>query len=562
MTTYLIENADVRTMTTSKPPADAIAWRDGNILAVGARDDVAHAAGRDATRVDARGATVLPGFVDAHHHPSLVALWGGTVRLAPPLVRDVATLQSTLRAAAARLAPGQWLLASDWNEELLAEKRAPTRAELDDAVPHHPLLAMNYTCHRAVVNSRALELAGIDRHTPDPAGGAISRGRDGLPDGLLIERGMSRVESLARADAICRDAEGFFERIRKHHDDVLAAGITTMADATVPLDLLDLYREAERRGALRVPTIAFPVSTSGYLETPLDVVRGDPPDNARDAILSVGPVKLVFDGAPVCAMCLSWWQLAGTTVRTWALAVRRGSLDPLRVAMQLAPKLGAKIRTGIHIYDREEARATVRAAADRGWPVAIHAIGNAAIDIALDAMEAAGPKLHDRGRARLEHASFVDRALVARIAGNGAFVVAQPHFVTLPAVDSAPSIPGLRYFAHRWLLDAGVPIAGSSDHPVAGFHPLDGIRSAIGRRTGGGFLYDADQAIDLDDALAMYTRVAADACGVLDRCGTLESGKRANLVVLDARLSPSTLPDVRVRATVLDGVPVAGTLDG
>jgi predicted amidohydrolase YtcJ len=259
-------NADVRCMDERATRTDAIAWEDGRIVALGpdalrTRADVAW---------DAGGATVLPGFIDAHHHPCLAALWGGLVRLTPPSVTDIASLQAALARASAGLAPDRWLVAMEWNELALAERRSPTRSELDDAVPDRPVLAMHYTCHRAVANSRALELAGISRHTPDPPGGAVSRGRNGVPDGLLIERGMSRAEALARASLIAHDAEGFFERLREHHRALAAVGITRVVDATVPGDLVELYREAVRRGALLVPTVLMPVSTAGYLEEPWD----------------------------------------------------------------------------------------------------------------------------------------------------------------------------------------------------------------------------------------------------------------------------------------------------
>jgi predicted amidohydrolase YtcJ len=558
---HIICNAQVRTMAASGSACDAIAWRDGRLLAVGARADVARIAGPDARVWDAAGATVLPGFIDAHHHPSVVALFGGRVRLAPPSVSDIASLQRALQTAACDLGPGQWLVATDWNEALLAERRPPTRRELDDAVPDHPLLALHYSCHRAVANSRALALAQIGRDTPDPSGGAIGRGRNGVPNGLLIERALSRVESLARASLLARDGQGFLARLGQHHRALVAAGITRIVDATVPGDVAALYREAQRRGLLIVPTVMMPVSTAGYLEAPFDVLDGPVTGQADGALLVVGPVKLICDGAPACAMCLGWWQTVVVFARSCLLSWRLGSAEPLRTTLSVQPRVGAKIRTGIRIYRRDEAQAMVRAATEHGFAVATHAIGNDAVDVALSAYEAVGAAALGRaGLPRIEHASFLDRELVARIAGIGAAVVAQPHFLSLPAYSAAAPIPRLRNAPLRWLLEAGVKVAGSSDFPVAGFDPLDGIRSAIGRRTARGHVYEPDQRIELDDALAMYTRVAAEVCGCLAECGTLEPGKRADLVVLDGPLGPGTLAAARVRATIIGGELVFGAL--
>jgi predicted amidohydrolase YtcJ len=557
----MIVDADVRTMNRAAPTADAIAWRDGRIVAVGPRSEVERAAGEGAKLREAKGATVLPGLIDAHHHASIVALYGGVVRLVPPKVTDIESLQRALASAAEELRPGEWLVASDWDEMLLAERRPPTREELDSAVPDRPLMAMHYGCHRVLANSRALELAGIGRHTPDPSGGLISRGKGGVPDGLLIERALCKVEAQARASLIARDAEGFLARLSQHHRAVAASGITHVVDATVPADLVALYREAARRDLFLVPTTLFPVSVTGYLEAPRDVLEG-PVTGDEEGPVRIGPVKMVFDGAPGCSMCLSWWQIAGATVSGWALAARLRTADPLRTLLSLEPRLGWKVRTGIAIYQREEAKEIVGRAAERGFAVAIHAIGNEAIDVALGAYEAAGNRLAAAGARRIEHATFLSRELVARIAGLGITIVPQPHFLSLPAFATAASVPGLRNMPLRWLLDAGVKVAGSSDFPVAGFDPLDGIRAAVSRRTARGHLYEEDQRIGLEEALVMYTRGGAEACGILDRAGTLEAGKRADLVLLDGTLDASTLATIKVRETFIGGVSVQAATAG
>jgi predicted amidohydrolase YtcJ len=296
----------------------------------------------------------------------------------------------------------------------------------------------------------------------------------------------------------------------------------------------------------------MPVSTTGYLEAPWDALEGSV-TGEQDGLLSVGPLKLVFDGANSCAMCLSWWQLAGSIVSTLALTVRQGSLDSARLGMSGSPRAGRRIRSGIHLYRPDEARALVQKAAERGFALASHATGNDAIASALSAYEAAGAALGRRGSPRLEHVIFAGRDLVERIAGVGAIVVAQPHFLSLPAFGAAPRIPGLPTKPLRWLLDAGVTVAGSSDFPVTGFDPFDGIRSAVRRRASNGRVVDGDQSVTLDEALGLYTRDAASAAGCLRDCGTLEAGKRADLVVLDRRLKESELDVVRVRATIVGG---------
>jgi predicted amidohydrolase YtcJ len=558
----VLVDADVHTLEAPGARAEAVAWRDGTLVAVGARAEVAAAAGPDAETWSAGGATVLPGFIDAHHHACLGALYSGPAQLTPPAVTDVASLQGALAAASRDLPPERWLVATEWDELLLAERRAPTRAELDDAVPDRPLFALHYTCHRGLANSRALALAGIDAATPDPAGGAIGRGRGGAPDGLLIERGMSRVETLARADRLAHDAEDFFVRLARHHQRLVAAGITRIVDAGVPVDLATVVLEGARRGGLVVPMVLMPVSTGGWLEAPWDVLDAPVPPGT-DGPVTLGPLKLVFDGAPGCAMCLSWWQVAGIAVRSWAMMLRQRSLDVVRTSLSTEPRLGAQVRTGFQIFRREEALAVVQAAVERGFSLATHAIGNAAVDVALGAYEAVGGAALSRaGVPRIEHATFPDRALIARIAGVGAAVVTQPGFTSVPAFATAPAIPGLPSIPLRALLDAGVQVAGSSDYPAAGLDPLDGIRAAVTRRTARGHVREPEQRIGLEEAVTMYTRSAAEVSGCADRCGTLAAGKGADLVVLDGPLAEGpTLASARVRCTVLGGALVFGRLD-
>ena len=555
MSSIVLTGACVRTMKRGAATAEAIAFADERIVAVGTREQVLRAAGAKAREVQLGGATVLPGFIDAHHHVAIAALYGGSLRLTPPQVTDIASLQTTLARAARALTPEQWLVATAWDETLLRERRPPTRAELDDAVPDRPAFLLHHTCHRGLANSRALELAGIDAATPEPSGGAISRGARGVPDGLLIERGMSRVESLARAALVKVDAPGIRERIAAHQRALVAVGITRVADTAVPRELLELYRELSRQGELLVPTHACPVSVQGWLEAPRDVLAG-PKTGESDGVLTIGPVKLVFDGTPGCTMCLSWGQALGATLRAVGLALGRGSLDPIRTAMSIAPRLGRTLRSGIAIYRHEEAAQMVGSLTERGFAVATHAVGNEAVEVALDAYQAAGSSLHRAGVPRLEHAAFAGRELVARMGHLGIAAVVQPAMLAMHMYSSAARIPRLPFFPLRWMADAGVLLVGSSDHPVDTFDPLAGIRSAIGRHNARGETIDAEQRLTLDESLAMYTRTAAEVLGCGTASGTLEAGKRADLVVIDNW--DDTLTHARVRATVIAGRTVFG----
>ncbi len=522
----------VHTMDPALPAAEAIAFAEGRIRAIGPKAHVlAQAPGAEV--IDLGDAAVLPGFIDAHHHVSLSALYGGAPRLEPPSVHDVPSLQASLTALDRDLPSDRWLIAMHWDEAKLRERRPPTRQELDAAVPDRPVFLMHYTFHRALANTKALRLAGIDRRTPEPAGGVISRGAGGLPDGLLIERAMAKVEELARADRIRVDGPGVLTRLAAHYRGIAQAGITRVCDPAVPMDLFALYRALAERGEVIVPTIACPVSLRGWLPEPTDALEGPPTNEEIGPNLKIGPVKLVFDGAPGCSMCLSWGQTLVTLARSVGIALRRGGIDSLRTSMSTAPRVGRDVRTGVTIYQPEDAARVVAAAVSRGFSVASHAIGNAAIDVALGAYAAAGARLADAGVPRLEHASFAEPSQARRMADLGVAAVVQPAMLRMLAIANAPRIPGLPFLPLRRLLDAGVKIVGSSDYPIETFEPLAALRAAVTRETAFGDVVDPDERITLDEAIAMYTRVAAEVLACSHETGTLTVGKRADLVVID-----------------------------
>lgn len=532
---------------------DAIAFDRTGILAVGRRADVM-AAVPDAQRLDRSGCTVTPGFCDAHHHVCIAALYGGVVRLEAPRVHDIPSLQAALAEASRTLPPGHFLVAMGWDEQKLRERRAPTLAELDDAVPDRPLFALHYSCHRALANGVALKRAGIDAHTSEPSGGAIVRGRGNAPTGLLLERGMSRVEALARPDLVKHDGEGILGRMKAHYRSMVRLGITRIVDTAVPRELYELYRESARRGDVLVPTHVCPVSTTGYLEEPQDALDGPTTghsDGGVDGPLIVGPVKLVFDGAPACSMCLSWWQTIASSVRAFALAASVGSLDPVRTVLSVQPRMGVKVRSGIAIYRREEASRVMREVVARGFSLATHALGNEALDVALTGYESVGTALHAAGTPRVEHAMFADGELARRMAGAGVAAVMQPAMLAMPTFGHYVSIPGLSFIGLRMLADTGVNLVGSSDYPVDVPDPLVGIRVAVTRHNARGVALEPEQALTLHQALAMYTENAAKVVGYADRSGTLAVGKRADLAVIDG--FEGKLEHAKVRATYVAG---------
>jgi predicted amidohydrolase YtcJ len=548
----LFENGIVRTSVEGQDEVEALAVDGGSIAAVGSRAEVEAVAGPGASRVDLRGRALGPGFIDAHHHLSFAALFEGCVDCSPGAAPDHAALAARLRAAAASRERGAWIVGYGYDEQAMRERRHPTRAELDAACPEHPVFVYHYTCHEGVASTKAFELARVDARTPDPPGGAIARDRRGQPSGHLRETAICPVERLARADRVSRD-DGLVARLGRASRRLFAAGITRICDPTVSPDIAALYRAAKASGELTLPVVMMQVSPNGYLIPPLDALEaarvGDGPEDLRTC-----GVKAIMDGGVGCALTFSLGQLVVTVARSAVRGLRERSLAQARLAGRLDLRLeGARVKAGMLLMERETADALVRRATERDTPLAIHASGNLAVDQAVRAIAAAG---HPPGRAhRIEHALFLSPDLARRLADAGITAAMQPHFLQLPAFETAPVPAGLVTLPLRSLLDAGVRIAGSSDAPVTSFEVTDAMRAAVRRTSARGRPLDPEEAITPAEVLAMYTREAARACGCLDVTGTLERGKRADLVVLsrDPCAPRVDLDDVRVDATYLAG---------
>lgn len=449
----------------------------------------------------------MPGFVDPHNHFSIGAyetLWGDC-----RAARTVADVQQALRAGAETTPAGEWIRVVGYDHARLGLH--PTRHDLDDAVPDRPALVMHFSHHQCVVNSRALAAAGITRGTPDPAGGEIARDKSGEPTGLLFERAMSTVETASRAGAETR----FVEVARAASERYARLGITTIQDAAVTPAMAKRYAEARAAHALGIEVREVMVGSHGWFERPDDA--------------AAGALKLFVDGGYRCAM------------RVMRDGVRRTS--------------------GFLFYERAELSALLLGAWRDGRRVVCHAIGNLGIETAVSAIEDAARVMPEgRGRVRLDHAIFLTRELVERLAELRIWVVAQPSFLWdmgAPQARGPSPDPDLLPRAFGSALRAGVRQAFSSDFPCGSNAPLLGIAAAVTRTSRSGQVTGPDEAISAAAALEAYTLGAARAAGADAVCGSLEAGKRADLLVLSAdplACAPSEIARIEVVETWVNGV--------
>lgn len=550
----------IRTMAPDQPVVEALAIDGSEIVALGAAEQVHGFAGKDATALDLDGGCLCPGFIDAHHHFTLAALLADAVDLATPEVDRIEPLLTALRRRASRLPAGEWILAHGYDERALREHRAPSRDELDEACPDHPVLVLHFSLHEGAANSRAFRGADLADHAPNPPQGLIERDRRGRPTGLLIEEAVGRMLCLAMDEIIAQDEQAYHDSLGRYEQQLLASGIVRVFDPGVHPALEDVLRHAQDSGALRIGLNLMVVGPEGILTEPRARLDGAP-TGSGSAGLRVGPLKAFMDGGAKLGICLSPRELLSAARAVGRQVLRSRSLDGLRFARGSRIRLGrdGKLHGGMLLYQPEPARQLFSDAQARGFAVAVHALGNEAISRALDALP---PSPTERpagvGPHRIEHFFVTDPGHARRAAERGLAVAAQPNFVPMLAdlLRGLGFPPPERVLPLRELLDEGVCVAGSSDAPVDDFAPLHGMWCAVSRRTPDGEVFGPGQRIEPAEALAMYTRQAAVAGGIEAECGSLGTGKRADLVWLSHDpLRPGGLeqPGPKVRGTWVGG---------
>jgi predicted amidohydrolase YtcJ len=531
----VLVGGSVLTMDESRSTAAAVAVRGGRIVAVGRDSDVEPLIGPVTRRIELAGRTLLPGFQDAHVHPSMAGV--GLLRC--PLHELPRTLNAYLEAIATYAAAhrdAEWVLGDGWYMEAFPGG-TPSRRDLDRVVPDRPAFFVNRDAHGAWVNTRALEIAGLTADSPDPPDGRIEREPDGTPGGTLHEGAMERFREIVPEPTIDEIVEGL-ELAQAY---LLRLGITAWQDAWVEPDELEAYRVFAERGRLvgRATACHWWQREAGSEQIESIVERRSRADGLGR--LRANTVKIMLDGV----------------AENYTAAM----LEPYRGADGTATP-----NRGISFVEPGALKRHVTELDSLGFQVHFHALGDRAVREGLDAVEAAldanGPS--DR-RHHLAHLQLVDPADVARFAPLGAVANIQPFWacndrqmtdLTLPFLP--PDRATLQY-PFRSLLAAGATIAGGSDWTVSTPNVLMEVETAVNRvspedRSAAPFL--PEQALDPLDALAAFTRGSAYVNHLDDVTGSIEVGKLADLVALDRDiLAPDAGPlgDARVVLTLVEG---------
>ncbi len=517
MIDLLLENAvlPLAQSVRGAAPADAVAVRDGTIVAVGQGADLR----RDLApkrRLDLAGRALLPGFNDAHIHVWKV----GHLLTSLVDLRDAASVGMVRERLRARSTDGEgWLLARGVNELKLAEGRLPTREELDAWFPNRPVWITRVCNHVGLANSAALRAAGVQRGTESPPGGEVRRDDAAELTGVFTENAMRLV-----SDRIPPPTdEALRKMVRAANARLLSLGVTAATDPGVDDQLLSVYRAMDVAGELR----------GRY-----NVMRLAPENAASEAMSEWAP--------PTLTNCLR--------IETAKLFMD-GGLSGATAALSV-PYRHADTR-GVLRYERDEYAALCRKADAAGYRVATHVIGDRAITTALDAYEAL-PRIAKR--ARFEHFGLPPSADLLRASRLGIGVATQAIFLPELGANFRKYLPGdfpITPYPIRAMLDVGLTVALSTDAPVViDERPLAGVAAAARRLSGDGAPIGPEEAITVREGLLAYTAAGAALSGDADRFGTIGVGQLADLVVLNQ--SPLATPveelaDIEVAMTLVGG---------
>jgi hypothetical protein len=513
-------NGRVLTMDPALPRAEAFAVKDGRFVAIGSNDDIRNIVNSDTELIDAEGLTVTPGFIDAHSHPAT-----GGVREITQVnldLRSIDAIKDAIRERAARTPKGEWVLGFKYDDTKVREGRQINRKDLDDAAPDHPVHVAHRGGHVYWFNSKAAEAAGVTAQTPVPMGGEIYKDENGELLGKVAENA-NRLFSAVTPSGSTREQRQ--AGVKLISEMMTSAGLTTVHDASCGTDSAIAYQDAYRAGELKIRV---------YLLTRGSMFEGCKTagiySGFGDDMLRIGGVKFAADGS--------------ASGRTMAMST---------------PYEGRPDDHGILTMTQEEIYEAVDDAHRHDFQIGIHANGDLAIDMVLNAYERALEKWpRPDARHRIEHCSLVNPDLLRRIKATG--TIPLPFYTYVHYHGRKWEDYGDEkmesMFAHKSFLDYGIPVAPASDYVPGPYEPMMAIQSMVTRKDVEGKTWGASQKISIDDALKICTVNGAYASFEEHVKGSITAGKLADFVILGQDLhtaDPDGIKETPIIRTVVGG---------
>jgi hypothetical protein len=525
------------TVNDAQPTADAIAVKDGKILAVGGRDEVLALKGTETQVVDLGGRTMLPGFIDAHGHVFNVGVQAVAANLlAPPdgQVTDIASLQAVLRTWAekspAAVARTGWIIGMGYDDSQLREQRHPTRDELDLVSKDAPVLVVHQSGHLAVVNSKGLEDFGYSANTVEPPGGTIRRRKGSRePDGLIGGTAwwpqlFSKLGRLGREDNEALLLAGL--------DRYAEFGFTTAQEGRATAEAVATEAALAEQGKLKLDVVAYP-----DIQGAASAIAGPFLSKGYTGRFRIGGAKLTLDGSP------------------------QGKTAWLTEPYHVAPEGRGEDYPGSAAMTDEQANAFVDEAYEKGWQLLVHCNGDAAADQFLRAARLATAK-HGPGDRRpvMIHAQTVredqldamkELGIIPSFFGMHTYYWGDWHRDSVLGPERASRISPAASALRR-----GIPFTQHHDAPVALPSAIMVLFSQVNRVTRSGEVLGPEQRVSAMDAVKSITIHAAHQYFEEATKGSLEPGKLADLVILDRNplaVDPMAIKDITVVETIKEG---------
>ena len=517
---YVVINAKVFTIDEDQPQAEAFAVKSDRFTAVGSSSDMRNLASSGTEIIDAEGMTVIPGFIDAHSHPSSAGV-NELVQVNADL-RSITEIKEALRQRAAITQEGQWVRAFKYDDTKLAEGRPINRFDIDEVVPNHPVVVGHRGGHTGVYNSMALALAGVTSETPDPSGGRFYRDSNGVLTGLAAERARYVFNSLIPSDST---REQRSDGVKLITELMTKAGLTSVHQTGASRNDMIAYQDARADGGMRFRMYLFP-----RVQLFEDLVNAGIRTGFGDEVLRIGAVKFSADGS--------------ASERTMRMST---------------PFEGRPDDYGILTMSQEEIHEAVENAHRNDFQIGIHANGDVTIEMVLNAYERV-QRLWPRNdpRHRIEHCSLVNPALLQRIKDLG--VIPAPFYTYVHYHGNKWVEYGeekMRWmFAHKSFLDYNIPVAPASDYTPGPFEPMMALQSMVTRKDFDGRVWGPNQRITIDQAMRICTLNGAYASFEENIKGSITAGKLADFVILaddPHDVDPDNIKNIEIVRTVVGG---------
>lgn len=523
-------NGTIITINDEAPAAEAVAVKDGKILAVGSKQAVLGTLGAGTQQIDLNGKTLLPGFVDSHGHAYMIGVQAIAANLLPPPDGDggdIAALQSLLihwkETNQSTVRKIGWIIGFGYDDSQLAEQRHPTRTDLDKVSTEHPVIIIHQSGHLGVANSRALELAGVTSETENPEGGVFRREKGSQqPSGVLEEYAFFFVLSKLAANF---DAE-FNETLVEQGTRLAASfGYTTVQEGRATGDALAAMQRVAANGSLKVDLVAYPDILA------VDTIQ---PTRAYDGRFRVGGAKLTIDGSP------------------------QGKTAWLSHPYFVPPEGQAKDYRGYAAIDDKTINAAIEKAYANDWQILVHSNGDAATDRFVAAVGAAQQRHPDvDNRPVLIHGQVLREDQVDQLKELGIFPSLFPmhtfywgdwHRQSVLGPERAENISPT-----GWVLARGMRFGSHHDAPVALPDSMRVLSATVTRTTRSGYVLGDKHRVPVATALKAMTLWPAWQHFEEDSKGSIEVGKLADFVILSG--NPLTVPEDQLAAiTVLETI--------